>query len=114
VAASPTSPAAEPRSWPQTDVALTGASVIVVVTSLAVEMLLLMIRTHRGLANWDRGAAEWGAAHATATSTSILKVVTQLGGTVVVVLIGAPVAVVETVRSRRPAGLGFLVAVFPA
>ena len=95
-----------------TEVALVGALIVVVATSLAIGVLLVMIRTHSGLAKWDRGAAEWGARHATATSTSILKVLTQLGGTVVVVLVGVVVAIVETVRTRRRAVLGFLVAVF--
>ena len=72
-----------------TDVALTGASLVVVAALLAVGVLLIMIRTHSGLAKWDRGAAEWGAGHATATSTSILKVLTQLGGTVVGVGVGS-------------------------
>src|SRR6478672_1921585 len=90
-----------------TEVALTGALLVVIATSLAVGVLLVMIRTHSGLAKWDRDAAEWGAAHATATSTSILKVLTQFGGTVVVVLVGVVVAIVETVRTRRRAVLGF-------
>ena len=96
-----------------TDVALTGALLVVIATSLAVGVLLVMIRTHSGLAKWDRGAAEWGAAHATATSTSVLKVLTQFrrerrGHRPRRVV----VAVVETVRTRRRAVLGFLVAVF--
>src|SRR4051812_19747149 len=41
-----------------TDVALTGALIVVVAASIAVGMLLIMIRTHSGLAKWDRGAAE--------------------------------------------------------
>jgi undecaprenyl-diphosphatase len=95
-----------------TDVALTGALIVVVAASMAVGMLLIMIRTHSGLAKWDRGAAEWGARHATATSTRILKIVTQLGGSVVVIVLGVVVAVVEIVRTRRRVALGFLVTVF--
>jgi membrane-associated phospholipid phosphatase len=95
-----------------TDVALTGTLIVVTATSLGVGVLLVMIRTRSGVATWDRSAAQWGARHATATSTGVLKVLTQFGGSMVVVVAGVVVAVAETVRTRRRAVLGFLVAVF--
>ena len=49
---------------------------------------LLMVRTHTGLATWDPGAARFGADHATARSTSVLRDLTQLGGTAGVLIAG--------------------------
>ena len=51
-----------------------------------VGILLAMIRAHRGFADFDAGAARWGARHATTVSTHGLRWLTQLGGAVLLLL----------------------------
>lgn len=68
-----------------TGMVLTTAVGVVVVGLTAVGVLLLMIRTHRGFASFDLSAARFGATHATPMSTRLLRLVSQLGGAVVIV-----------------------------
>jgi undecaprenyl-diphosphatase len=85
-------------------------AVIIAVAGLAgVGVLLLMVRTHEGFANFDLSAAHFGATHATPTSTSWLRLMTQLGGAVVLV----PATIVfAAITGRRqaawPSIVGFL------
>ncbi len=70
-----------------------------------------MVRSTHGLASIDAGAARWGNRHATGTSTQGLKLVTALGATWMVVIVGAIVALVEIARTRSRWVLPFLLAV---
>ncbi len=58
-------------------VAATFAAVFV--CAVAVGWIFSTIDDRSGIARWDEAAAEWGARHATDTSTTILDAVTDLG-----------------------------------
>lgn len=92
-----------------TGVILSAAVIIAVAGAVAVGVLLLMVRTHEGFATFDLSAARFGANHATPTSTSVLRLITQLGGAVVLV----PMTVIfAAITGRRvtelPSICGFL------
>lgn len=73
--------------------AIAASLVIVAVGGVVVGTVFDAVDNERGIANWDESAAEWGKTHATDASTTILKAITQLGGTlgllVILVSIGA-------------------------
>ena len=71
-------------------------------------LLLVMVQTHSGFARFDAGAARFGAAHATGSSTAVLRLLTQLGGAVVLVPLGVAVAVMGARRSRPVVAALFL------
>ena len=56
--------------------------------AFAVGVLFWMVRANAGLERLDRGFATWGGAHATDLATSVLRAITQLGSTMVVVIVG--------------------------
>ena len=60
--------------------------------ALAIGWTFDSIDENTGFARWDQSAADWGGSHATATSTSVLELITQLGATgwllLVMVLVG--------------------------
>lgn len=94
-----------------TGLLLSAATVLFVVGAAVVGIVLVMIHTNSGFARFDRGASLFGAHHATALSTRVLKVYTQLGGALVLVPLGLIVAVVEWVRQRSFAVVTFLILV---
>jgi membrane-associated phospholipid phosphatase len=92
--------------------ALAAVAVVTIVGAACVGILLAMVHTHRGFARFDAAAARFGAAQATATSTYVLRQITQLGGAVVLVPVILVAGLVERRRSRSWTSLGFLAAVF--
>ena len=66
----------------------------------SVGWILNMVSNGTGLAEGDEALAEWGARNATDTATAIMSVVTELGGTVVVVAAATATAVWDLVRRR--------------
>ena len=88
--------------------ALTVAAAIVVVGFGAFGLILFMVRTKTGFAHFDVSATRFGAQHATALSTSVLRWFTQLGGAVVLVPLALVVAVVEGRRGRPFSVVAFL------
>jgi undecaprenyl-diphosphatase len=91
-----------------TGFALTAALGAVILSVTGIGLLLAMIHGHSGLARWDLSAARFGATHASRSSTHLLRDVSQLGGTVGVILIGAAVAGIEYRRLRVPAVVTYL------
>jgi membrane-associated phospholipid phosphatase len=83
-----------------TGLVLTVAIAVLAAVITAVGLLLLMVRTHSGLASWDLAFARWGAEHATPTSTRALRDISLLGGTVGVIGIAGVLGVLE--YWRRP------------
>lgn len=92
--------------------ALAAVAIVTIVGAACVGILLAMVHTHRGFARFDASAARFGAAHATATSTYLLRQITQLGGAVVLVPLALVAGIVESRRSRSWASLTFLAVVF--
>ena len=103
--------AARRKAAATTELAMAGALALALAATVGVGALLLMIHTNSGLARWDSSAARWGASHATTTSTNFLRVVTQLGGTLVIVAVCVLVAAIETWRTRSRSVVGFIAAV---
>jgi undecaprenyl-diphosphatase len=87
---------------------LTAAVVVIVLGFGAVGVLVAMVRTKRGFADFDLSAARFGATHATAVSTHVLRTVTQLGGAVVLVPAVVVLAIIEVWRQRTAAVAAFL------
>ena len=67
------------------------AFVAVVTLAAFAGALLDMVRAGSGFASWDQAVAEWGSETATATSTTILNVVTQLGASWLAIPVAAAV-----------------------
>ncbi len=88
---------------------LTLTFVGVAVMAAACGLISVMIRTNTGIARLDQRAAQWGADHASASSTTALRVVSQLGGTMWGTVILVIIAAVELRRTRRRAVIAFLV-----
>jgi undecaprenyl-diphosphatase len=78
-----------------TGLALTLAVTAVVAFTATAGILLLMIRTKAGVAQYDLAFARFGATHATSTSTTALRLLTNLGGTLGVVSLAVIVGAVE-------------------
>ncbi|MCA1846385.1 MAG: phosphatase PAP2 family protein [Actinobacteria bacterium] len=78
-----------------TGVALTLCVPAVVVFTAAAGVLLLMVRTKTGIANYDLAFARWGAVHATSGSTTVLRRLSDLGGTLGVVSLAVIVGIIE-------------------
>ncbi len=94
-----------------TGLALTVALAMVVVGAAVVGIVLDMVHENDGLAQWDRGAAEWGSRQATVVSTNALRAITQLGGTVVIVAVAVIAVVIEYRRRPQRAIACFLLVV---
>ena len=82
-----------------TGLLLTVATAVVIAGAVAVGVLFWMVRENAGLARVDHSFATWGATNATDFSSSILRAVTQLGSTVVIVAVAVAVGLLEL---RRP------------
>jgi membrane-associated phospholipid phosphatase len=91
--------------------ALTVALGLVFLAVLGFGLVADMISSRSGLYRYDAAAADWGARHATATSTRLLLWTTELGSTTVVVAVAAAAGLAEWLRRRKLAVLGFLLTV---
>jgi membrane-associated phospholipid phosphatase len=79
--------------------------------TLAVGLLLEMVQTHQGFARWDDSVARWGATHTTGAAESVVRVVTQLGSTPVVIAVCLAAAGIEYLRRPTWAVPAFLATV---
>ena len=93
-----------------TGLLLTIAVAFVAIAIVVVGTLLEMVQTHSGFARWDSAAARFGARHATHRTTTALKLITNLGGTVPVVVLVVGVGGYQYWRHRKKAVPAFLVA----
>ena len=78
---------------------------------LGVGLLLRMVDTDTGFARFDLSFARFGADHATAWTTTVLRQVSRLGGYELVILLALVVAIVEARRLRRLSVVAFLAVV---
>jgi membrane-associated phospholipid phosphatase len=92
-----------------TGLALTLALTVTIAGGVIFGVLAYLVRTNGHLSRLDRSVAVWGHDHATALSTHGLNIVTQFGATVTAIFVCVALAVIETVRTRRPWILPFLV-----
>jgi undecaprenyl-diphosphatase len=92
-----------------TGLALTLAFVVTIAGGVFFGVLAYLERTNAHLNRVDRSVAAWGHDHASVLSTHGLSIVTQLGATVTAILVCVVLAVIETVRTRSPWIVPFLV-----
>jgi membrane-associated phospholipid phosphatase len=83
-----------------TGLALTVASICVVVGGVVAGILFYLVRSRTGVPRVDSEVANWAAAHATGLSTTILRAVTLLGSTPVVIAVSLVVGAIEFRRLR--------------
>jgi len=76
-----------------TGVALILATTFAVATAVGIGLVVAMIRSRTGLADWDLTFAKYGARHASHTSTVVMRDISRVGSTPIVVA----AAVVATV-----------------
>jgi undecaprenyl-diphosphatase len=86
----------DPRT--ATGLALTLALGLAIVGGLVIGVLAYLTRSSGTLVAIDDGAGEWGLDHATAWSTRVIQLVTDLGGTWFVLGVAVIVCVAEYVR----------------
>ena len=93
-----------------TGFALTAAAAAVIVGAGLFGLILFMVRSNTGFAHFDLSAARFGARHASPQSTHLLRLLTQLGGAVVLVplTVVVAVAVIAAHRARPRALVAFL------
>lgn len=94
-----------------TGLALTVAVAIVAAGIIATGLLLVMAQRNAGLARFDTSFARWGAAHATTTSTRVLRDVSLLGGTELTIAFSVIAATAVYVRTRTATVFAFLLTV---
>jgi membrane-associated phospholipid phosphatase len=94
-----------------TGLALTVALGILVLGAVAVGALLVMVQHNAGLARWDLSAARWGGSNATQSSTQVLRDISLLGGTYVMIAVAILAAITQYRRTRTKAVISFLLVV---
>jgi membrane-associated phospholipid phosphatase len=94
-----------------TGLALTVALALVIGGGLLLALLAALVRSNDALLDADSGIARYGHAHASHLTTRGLELVTQLGEARTVLVLGVVLAVVETLRTRTAAVIGFLLVV---
>jgi undecaprenyl-diphosphatase len=90
---------------------LAGVGLVTIVGAAVIGVLFAMVRTHQGFAAFDTSAARFGATHATNASTTVLRLITQIGGAAVLVPVAAVVAAIEGRRLRSWTPVLFLTVV---
>jgi membrane-associated phospholipid phosphatase len=94
-----------------TGLALTAAVTLTTAGAVGVGILSQMARRNQGVARWDIRLARFGAEHPTHLSTTVMRDISLLGGTLGIILIALAVAAVEYSRLRRKSAVAFLVLV---
>lgn len=94
-----------------TGLALTVALAVLAVGVLGVGLLLRMVDTDTGFARFDLSFAQFGADHASAWTTTLLRNVSRLGGYELVIGLAVVVALLEVRRLRRLSVVAFLAVV---
>jgi undecaprenyl-diphosphatase len=83
-----------------TGLALSVALAVAMVGGFTVGVLAYLVRSNPDVVQADAGVSRWAASHAAQWSNDVLKVLTQFGGTELVVGLAVMVAIVE--YRRRP------------
>jgi membrane-associated phospholipid phosphatase len=94
-----------------TGLLLTIALLVIMVLTLGVGLLLEMVQTHQGFARWDNSAARWGARHTTGTAETVVRLITQLGSTPVIIVVALAVIIIEYRRIPTKAVPAFMATV---
>jgi len=86
-----------------TGLLLTIAVGAVALITVLIGSVLEMVQTHQGFARFDNSAARFGAHHATQETTRVLKAITQLGSTPVVIAIVIVIGLQQFITHRKKA-----------
>jgi undecaprenyl-diphosphatase len=92
-------------------VAVAVCLVVVLASAVVVGWILDTVESNRGFARWDSTVADWGSEQASTTSTRVLQAVTQLGGSLWVLIAMTVVAIYDYRRFRNRAVIGFMATV---
>lgn len=92
-----------------TGLGLTVGVVVVMVGGALLAGLAFLVRSWSVLERIDRGAANWGSTNATQFSTSVVRVVTQFGSSLVVIALALVVVAIKIRSPRRGSIVAFLV-----
>ena len=90
---------------------LSAAALGVILGGVALGLVFLLVRSRTGFGVLDLGPARWAARNATPTSTTVLRALTYVGSTVVVLPLVVVVGVVEARRLANRAIAWFLLLV---
>lgn len=90
---------------------LTVSLLVLFATALIVGLLLDLIDRSSALASLDRDVAEWGVTNADSVTVDVLRLVTHLGGTPVVIAAALATAIVDYLRNHRAEVFVFLATV---
>lgn len=90
---------------------LTASFAILFVVAVVLGFLLDSIRDHRWLATADASVAKWGFEHGHTDTVVVLRWITQLGSTYVVIAVLALTALLDYRRRRNAEVFGFVAAV---
>src|SRR3954453_21522814 len=94
-----------------TGVALIIATALVLAAAVGIGLVVVMIRSHAGLAALDLKFAKYGAAHASHSATVVMKDISMLASTPVVIVLALAVTIVEMIRHPSKALPLFMVLV---
>jgi len=84
-----------------TGLALTLSIAVVVIGGAVLAVLAFVARSNHTTLRIDRGVTNWAGTNATDLSTTVLKVLTQLGSSVGVITISIVLVIVAAVRTRH-------------
>ena len=92
----------------ETGLLLTVAVVVLTLAVSAFGLVLVMVRSNRGLTNNDLAFARWGARHASSGSTNGLRLISQLGGYPLVLALSLVVIAIELARKHGRSVIAFV------
>ena len=98
------------RRWAGGTIAVVAFAGIFLTTTL-VGLIFSGIADERGIARWDSAAAEYGRDQATVSSTRVLELVTDLGGTIYLFVLMALIGAYHAVRRSDAGPLVYLIVV---
>jgi undecaprenyl-diphosphatase len=89
-------------------VAVAVSFVALLTAALFVGWVFSSIDSNRGVARWDQSVADWGPEHASSSAASVMKAITRLGATYVLIGIMIVIGVIDWARRRQWTTLWFL------
>jgi membrane-associated phospholipid phosphatase len=95
----------------ETGVALIIGTSLVIAAAVGIGIVVAMIRTHAGLAALDLRFANYGAHHASSLSTRLMRDISMLGGTPVVIGLTVVATVIAMIQRPSKALVVFMVLV---
>jgi undecaprenyl-diphosphatase len=85
--------------------------VALLAAALFVGWVFSTIDSDRGVARWDQSVADWGPENASSSTASVMKAITRLGTTYVLIGIMIVIGVIDWARRRQWTTLWFLLTV---